>query len=275
LGKLLWSWEPIPWAHDQKVRTGAANTWSVISADPALGLVYLPTGSAAPDYYEGMRPGDNRDADSIVALDVHTGKKVWSYQVVHHDLWDYDVAAQPLLFTFRNNIPAVAITTKMGLVFILDRRTGKPLYPIYERPVPQTDVPGEITSPTQPFQDLPPLSSFDLNEQGPDQTWQRSPVNKEACRAQLAALRYEGIYTPPSLRGSVMFPGNLGSVNWGSAALDPTTGILYANTNPVAFQARLIPRWGHEGLTKLLRLGKLGNLRWRRIVDRHPSSPQP
>ena len=252
-GKLLWNWEPLPWAHGQKVRTGAANTWSVISADPALGLVYLPTGSAAPDYYGGMRPGDDRDADSIVALDVHTGKKVWSYQVVHHDLWDYDIASQPLLFTFRNRIPAVAITTKMGLIFVLNRRTGEPLYPIHERPVPQTDVPGEVTSPTQPFQDLPPLSSLSIDAPDPSQSWQRSPANQAVCQAQLASLRNEGIYTPPSIRGSVMFPGNLGGVNWGSAALDPTTGILYANTNRIAFQARLIPRWSRKEIRKLLR----------------------
>ncbi|HEV2644948.1 MAG TPA: pyrroloquinoline quinone-dependent dehydrogenase [Acidobacteriaceae bacterium] len=252
-GKQLWTWDPIPWARAQAIPTGAANTWSTISADPALNLIYLPTSSAAPDYYGGMRPGDNRDADSIVALNASTGKKVWAFQAVHHDLWDYDIPAQPLLFTFRGSTPAVAITTKMGLVFVLDRRTGHPLYPLEEVPVPQTDVRGEQTSATQPFQPLAALSSFNLAERDPAQTWQRSSSNKQFCQAQMAGLRYEGIYTPPSTRGSILFPGNLGGVNWGSAALDPSTGILYANTNRVAFKVRLISRYGPEGVIRILR----------------------
>jgi quinoprotein glucose dehydrogenase len=253
-GKLLWTWEPIPWADKQQIRTGAANTWSVISADPALNLVYLPTGSASPDYYGGLRPGDNRDANSIVALDASTGRKVWAFQVVHHDLWDYDIASQPLLFTFRGTTPAIAITTKMGLVFVLDRRTGAPLYPIHERPVPQSDVPGEITSPTQPFQNLPPLAPLALSQSDIQTAWQRSPEDAQACQQLFAGLRYEDMYTPPSLRGSILFPGNLGGVNWGSAALDPTTGILYANTNRSAFKVRLIPRYGLEQNLLAIRL---------------------
>lgn len=262
-GRLLWSWEPLPWAAAQAVPTGAANTWSVMAADPALGLIYLPTGSPAPDYFGGLRPGDNRDANSLVALDTATGRKVWSFQVVHHDLWDYDIASQPLLFTFhgpssphaapRPGTPAIAVTTKMGLVFVLDRRTGAPLSPIHERPVPQTNVPGETTSPTQPFPDLPALNPIALTTPHDLSSWQRSPENQRLCRDKLAGLRNEGIYTPPSLRGSVMFPGNLGGVNWGSAALDPSTGILYANTNRVAFSARLVPRRGREMTLRLLR----------------------
>jgi glucose dehydrogenase len=130
-GKPLWQWEPIPWAQKQRIRTGAANAWSVISADPKLGLVYVPTGSASPDYFGGLRPGRNDDADSVVALEAASGKKVWSFQLVHHDLWDYDTAAQPLLFTFHGDIPAVAATNKTGMVYVLDRRTGAP---IYDRP---------------------------------------------------------------------------------------------------------------------------------------------
>jgi quinoprotein glucose dehydrogenase len=253
-GALLWSWEPIPWARSQNPRTGAANTWSVISADPALNLVYLPTGSAAPDYYGGLRPGDNRDANSIVALDAATGRKVWAFQVVHHDVWDYDIASQPILFTFRNTIPAVAVTTKMGLVFVLDRRTGQPLYPIHERPVPQTDVPGETTSPTQPFQDLPSLVPLAIDPSTTPSLWQRPAEDQAACRQILAGLRYDGFYTPPSLRGSVLFPGNLGGVNWGGAALDPATGILFANTNRFAFAGRLIPRYSKEQILRQARL---------------------
>jgi quinoprotein glucose dehydrogenase len=229
-GKLLWTWEPLPWAENQKIRTGAGNVWGVISADPSLGLVYLPTGSAAPDIYGGMRPGDNRDANSVVALDAKTGKKVWAFQVVHHDVWDYDIPSEPILFTWRGT-PAIAVTTKMGMIFLFDRRTGQPLVPIEERPVPQSDVPGEKTSPTQPFQNVPSLAPLVMGG---------SP--NEVCRKQLASVRYEGIYTPPSLKGSLNYPGPTGGVNWGGAAIDPNTGILYANTNRIASITRLIPR---------------------------------
>jgi quinoprotein glucose dehydrogenase len=240
-GKLIWSWEPLPWAEKQKVRTGAGNVWSVISADPTLGLVYLPTGSAAPDIYGGMRPGDNRDANSIVALDAATGKKVWAFQVVHHDIWDYDIASEPVLFTWRGSTPAIAITTKMGMIFLLNRRTGEPLVPVEERPVPQTDVPGEQTYPTQPFQNIPPLAPLVMS-MADSSSYQRSPGDVEVCHKQLADLRYEGIYTPPSLKGSLNYPGSIGGVNWGGAAIDPNTGVLYANTNRMAAVIRLVPR---------------------------------
>ncbi len=229
-GKLLWNWEPLPWAENQKIRTGAGNVWGVISADPFLGLVYLPTGSAAPDIYGGMRPGDNRDANSIVALDAKTGKKVWSFQVVHHDVWDYDIPSEPILFTWRGP-PAIAVTTKMGMIFLFDRRTGQPLIPIEERPVPQSHVPGEITNPTQPFQNIPSLAPLVMGES-----------SSEVCRRQIARLRYEGIYTPPSLEGTLNYPGPTGGVNWGGGAIDPNTGILYANTNSIASIMRLVPR---------------------------------
>jgi quinoprotein glucose dehydrogenase len=238
-GKMLWHWDPIPWSEKQTIRTGAANSWSTISADPALNLVYVPTGSASPDYYGGMRKGDDRDADSVVALDASTGRKIWAFQTVHHDLWDYDVASEPVLFTFHGTTPAIAITTKTGMVFVLDRRDGKPLYPITEKPVPQTDVPGEETSPTQPFSSLPPLSSLDLASPATG-TWRRSAENQAYCDKQIAALRYEGVYTPPSVRGSMIYPGNIGGVNWGSPALDPVTATLYANTNHLAFAIHLI-----------------------------------
>jgi quinoprotein glucose dehydrogenase len=244
-GKLIWSWEPLPWAEKQNPRTGAGNTWSTISADPALGLVYLPTGSASLDYYGVDRPGDDRDANSIVALDAATGKKVWAFQTVHHDLWDYDIAAEPVLFTWRGATPAVAVTTKMGLIFLLDRRTGQPLIPVEERPVPQSDIPGEKTSPTQPFQDIPSLAPLTMSsDESPN--FQRSPADAKICREELASLRYDGIYTPPSLKGSLQYPGPIGGVHWGGAAIDPTTGILYADTNREAVATRLIPRYGIE-----------------------------
>lgn len=239
-GKLIWSWEPLPWAASQAIRTGAGNTWGVISADPALGLVYLPTGSASPDLWGGMRPGDNRDANSIVALDAKTGKKVWAFQVVHHDIWDYDVAAEPVLFTWRGSVPAVAVTTKMGMIFLLDRRDGRPLVPVVERPVPASDVPGEPASPTQPFQNLPTLAPLTLST-SESSSFRRPAADVELCSKQLAALRYEGIYTPASLRGTLDYPAPIGGVNWGGAALDPAAGILYANTNRSAYVIRLIP----------------------------------
>jgi quinoprotein glucose dehydrogenase len=242
-GKLLWTWDPMPWAMHQAIRTGGGNTWSIISADPEHGLIYLPTGSPSPDFYGGMRPGNDGDADSVVALDSHTGQKVWSFQVVHHNLWDYDVASEPLLFEYQNRIPAVAVTTKMGMIFLLNRLTGAPIYPIEERPVPQSDVPGEHSSPTQPFSTLPPLSPLSLR---PDDLAGHTSADANSCAAQISALRNEGIYTPPSLRGSLLYPGSLGGVNWGSPAFDPETGTLYVNSNHHAFRTRLVPRWRFE-----------------------------
>jgi len=239
-GRQLWAWDPIPWALGRSPRTGGGNAWSTIAADPKLGLVYIPTGSASPDYYGGLRAGDNRDADSVVALDAKTGQKRWAFQVVHHNLWDYDVAAEPLLFTWRGSTPAVAINTKMGQVFVLDRRTGTPLFPVAERPVPQSDVPGESASPTQPISSLPAVGPLTLQEGGPG--WQRDTRNAQFCSQQIAALRYDGLYTPPSLRGSVQFPGPLGGVNWGSAAFDPASGVMYVNNNRYAYAVWLVPR---------------------------------
>jgi quinoprotein glucose dehydrogenase len=248
-GKLLWSWDPIPWARKQNPRTGAGNAWSVISADVKRGLIFVPTGSASPDFYGGLRRGDNAYANSVAALEAATGKLVWSFQVVHHDLWDYDVASQPLLFTL-GDTPAIAITTKMGLVFVLDRTTGKPLYPVQERPVPKSDVPGEEASPTQPFPSLPALGPLNLS---PGDAWGLTPKDRADCREKFASLRSEGIYTPPSTKGTLLYPGNVGGVNWGSAALDPKTGILYANTNHVAFMVKLIPHDNGGFLSQLFK----------------------
>lgn len=242
-GKLLWTWDPMPWARGQAVRTGGGNTWSVIPADEERGLVYLPTGSPSADFYGGMRVGDDRDADSVVAVDARTGKRVWAFQVVHHNLWDYDVAAEPLLFEYQGKVPAIAINTKMGMVFVLNRVTGQPIFPVEERPVPQTDVPGEKTSPTQPFSSLPPLSELSLYA---GDLAGNTVADAQVCAARLSALRDEGIYTPPSLRGSLLYPGSLGGVNWGSPAFDPETGVMYVNSNHHAFRTRLLPRWRYN-----------------------------
>jgi quinoprotein glucose dehydrogenase len=245
-GKLSWKWDPIPWAEEAKLRTGAANAWSVLAADPQRDMVFIPTGSASPDFYGGMRPGDNRNANSVVALRASTGEQIWAFQVVHHDLWDYDVASQPTLFTYKGK-PAVAVSTKMGFVFVLDRLTGKPLVPVEERPVPKSDMEGETTSPTQPFPAFEPLSPMSLKA---EEAWGATPEDKEWCRAYIAKLRNEGTFTPPSIGGSLFFPGNVGGVNWGSAAVDEKAGILVANTNRLATMVRLIPRADLEAARK-------------------------
>ena len=237
-GALRWSWDPIPWASHTTPRTGAGNAWSTLSVDAERGLVFVPTGSPSPDHYGGVRKGDNRWANSVGALRAATGELVWGFQVVHHDLWDYDVASQPTLFAWKDGTPAIAITTKMGRVFVLDRRTGTPLVPVEERAVPTSDIPGEDASPTQPF------SGISL---GPDRltasdAWGATPDDLKWCREKIAASRSEGIFTPPSFQGTVVFPGFVGGVNWGSSAYDPERRLLFMNTNRLAFVLRLIPR---------------------------------
>ncbi len=237
-GKLLWTWDPIPWANQQKLRTGAANAWSTIAADEKRGLVFVPTGSASPDYYGGKRPGDNRWANSVVALKAATGEFVWGFQVVHHDLWDYDVASEPTLIEFRGHA-AVVVTTKIGNVFVLDRQTGKPLIPVEERAVPKSDIPGEDAAPTQP---MPEWSAMVPQKLTDADMWGPTPEMRKWCQEKLASYRNDGLFTPPSFKGTIAFPGNMGGVNWGGAAWDPVRNLLLANTNRVAAVANLIPR---------------------------------
>ena len=237
-GALKWSWDPILWAAQQQVRTGAANAWSTLAADPARDLVFIPTGSASPDYYGGARPGRNEWANSVVALKASTGEFVWGFQVAHHDIWDYDVPSQPTLIDFRGT-PAVAVTTKIGHVFVLDRATGKPLHDVQERPVPDSDVAGEQPSPTQPF---PTWSSMVPQSLSSATGWGSTPETAQWCREKIETLRNEGLFTPPSVRGTLVFPGNTGGVNWGGAAWDPERGLLVANTNRVAAIVKMIPR---------------------------------
>lgn len=239
-GRQVWSWDPIPWALRQKPRTGAANAWSTISADVPRGLVYVPTGSASPDYYGGLRPGNDADADSVVALRAATGQKVWAFQLTHHDLWDYDVAAQPLLFTWKDGTPAIAVTNKSGNLFVLNRLTGQPLVAVTERPVPQSDVPGEHSSPTQPFSALPALAPQAALQ--PSQIFALNPADRAWCAAQLQKSRSDGIYTPPSLQGSLNEPSNVGGVNWGSAAYDPVRHLFIVDSNALVAYSRLLSR---------------------------------
>lgn len=252
-GKLKWTWDPIPqkpketgaatWKNGSASRTGGANAWSIIVADPQRNLVFVPTGSASPDYFGGERLGDNLFANSLVALRADSGKRVWHFQTVHHDLWDYDVASPPILFDVRRDgktIAAVGVGSKTGNFFILNRETGQPIFGVEERPVPKSDVPGETSAATQPFPIAPKLlvpQTF-----GPDDVWGIDEKNLAWCRAEVVKLRSEGIFTPPSLRGSLIVPGNVGGMAWGGAAYDRDHDLLIIPTNRLVAQVRLIPR---------------------------------
>jgi quinoprotein glucose dehydrogenase len=252
-GALRWSWDPIPrqpgepgaetWRGPIALQTGSANVWPPISADPERDLVFLPTTSPSPDYYGGERRGQNLFANCVVALRASTGKLVWHFQTVHHDLWDYDTPMQPALITLERDgtvVPAVAIGTKSGHIFVLHRETGTPLFPVEERSVPQTDVPGEETSPTQPFPANLPV--FGLRRVTLDDAWGLTPADVDAARQRIAALRYEGPFTPVSLRGSIEAPSNTGGFNWGGLSYDPARGILVGAVNRFAAVVQLFPR---------------------------------
>ena len=251
-GKLRWSWDPVPrdstdpawssWRGAMSHSTGAANAWSVIAADSARDMIYVPTGSASPDYYGGERLGDNHYANSIVALRASTGKVVWHFQAVHHDLWDYDVASPPALVDVVRSgrtIAAVLQATKSGQLFVLDRNTGTPIFPVEERPVPPSAVYGEHASPTQPFNTV--IAALSPQRLTVDQVWGPTPADREACVAQIRPLRNEGIYTPPSLQGSVERPSNIGGAHWGGVAYDPARHIVVLPVNTLAAMVQLIP----------------------------------
>ncbi len=238
-GRLRWKWDSLP----ENLNAGGANAWSRLTVDPERRLVFVPTGSASPDYFGGLRPGDNRFANSVVALRAQTGEVVWHFQTVHHDLWDYDVASPPALFTAARDgrqVPGVAVGSKTGHLFLLHRETGAPLFPVEERPVPESDVAGEKPSPTQPFPTLP--LSLVPQKLGADEVWGVTEEDRESCRQEVEALRNEGIFTPPSLRGSLIVPGNIGGLHWGGVAHDPQRGLLIAPANRMAAVVRLVPR---------------------------------
>ena len=246
-GKMRWAWEAIPPNEkpdkDGKYRLGTANVWSFISVDPERDLVFLPTGNTSPDYYGGERKGSDYYSSSIVALRGSTGKVVWHFQTVHHDLWDYDVPAQPALITVRRGgrqIPAVAVATKIGHLFILHRETGKPIFPVEERPVPKGDVAGETYSPTQPI----PVAPRALVPQKirPEDAWGLTDADRAWCREQMASLRNEGLFTPPSLQGSILYPGDVGGMTWSGVSFDPSRGLLITNTNRLVRAVTLVPR---------------------------------
>jgi len=234
-GKLVWSFDPLP---ASLKNAGAANAWSALAADPGRDMVFVPTGSASPDFYGGERLGNNGYANSVVAIRASTGQVLWAFQVVHHDLWDYDVASQPALATWKG-IPAVAVTTKIGHFFVLDRMTGKSLLPIEERAVPQSKIPGEQTSPTQPFPKYDVLAPQKFTA---DDAWGLTPADKAWCKSRLEGLDWRGLFTPPSLEGTIIFPGNVGGVNWGSSAYEPERGYLIVASDRLSTIVKLIPR---------------------------------
>jgi len=256
-GAVRWTWDPVPqdstdaawrtWIGPRAHATGAANAWSVIAADPARDLVFVPTGSASPDYFGGERLGDNRYANSVVALRATTGRVVWHFQVVHHDLWDYDIASPPALVTLRKdgrNIPVVLQSTKTGQLFVLNRETGVPVFPVEERPVPASDVAGERASATQPFNAvLPPLSPQRLT---PAEAFGATDGDRAACRARIEGLRNEGPFTPPSERGTLVYPSSIGGAHWGGVTYDPARQIVVVPVNRIPIEVKLIPRASYD-----------------------------
>jgi quinoprotein glucose dehydrogenase len=232
------TWEGESWKD-----RAAVNPWSLLSVDLARGIVYLPLTSPATDFYGGDRKGAGLFGDSLVALDAATGKRLWHFQTVHHDLWDYDLPAQPNLVTVRHggkDIPAVAQVTKTGLTFIFDRVTGKPLYDIKEIPVPSSEVPGEQASPTQPVPVAPP--PFARRQMRPDELANVSPESRSYCEKQIEGAVFAEPFTPIGFKPTILFPGTNGGTNWGGASYDPETHTLYVNSQDVGMIRHMVKR---------------------------------
>ncbi|MEP6782592.1 MAG: pyrroloquinoline quinone-dependent dehydrogenase [Acidobacteriota bacterium] len=240
-GKLAWTFHTIPqrgefgnntWDNGSWQFTGHTNVWAPMSLDEARGLLYMPVSTPSNDYYGGRRPGQNLFAESIVCLDANTGIRKWHYQIVHHGLWDYDPASPPNLVTITvdgKRIDAVVQLTKQGFAFVFDRVTGKPVWPIEERQVPRSDVPGEVSWPTQPFPTRPP--AFESQGVTLDDAFDGTPELKDRAIAELKKYRLGPLYTPPSMQGTVVLPGVIGGANWAGGAFDPATGRLYVKTS--------------------------------------------
>ena len=275
-GKLAWTFHTIPqpgepghetWQGDEwKNRTGA-NVWSLISVDNERSLVFLPIGSPSYDFYGADRKGQNLFGNSLVALNAATGKLVWYYQMVHHDVWDYDLPAEPVLITVKRDgqpTPAVAQVTKMGFVFILDRTTGKPLFPVEERPIPQSVVPGETTWPTQPVPHHPPPLVRQFFTAAEISTV--TPESHRYCSKLFHSLENHGMYTPFSTKMTLVAPGSLGGANWSGASFDPATHYLFVNVNELGSIGAMKPQAAGKPV-RYRRTSKFGE--YARFWDRH------
>jgi quinoprotein glucose dehydrogenase len=253
-GRQVWEFDPLPrdrtnpaaatWLKGTAGDQGGGNVWSEMAVDESLDLVYLPTSSPSVDFYGASRPGANAYADSIVAVKGATGEVAWSFQFTHHNIWDYDTPSQPLLMDLPYNgklVPALVQNTKTGLIFVFNRKTGEPLVPYVERPVPQQGAaPGEWLAPTQPFPvGMPVLSPLEIT---PDSAWGFTPIDRWSCSKRIAQLRHGPIYTPPSLQGTVLQPGAAGGPNWGGGAYDPNTHIMVVPSSRVPMIVTLVPR---------------------------------
>jgi quinoprotein glucose dehydrogenase len=254
-GALRWVWDPVPpgmpavtaeqIGQGATLTRGTPNVWSQMSADPQRGLIYVPTGNPSPDHFGGTEPRGSKSyyGSSIVALDAATGAVRWHFQTVHHDLWDYDVAAQPVLFQQRRDgrdIPAVIGATKLGFIFLHNRLDGTPLFPVEERPVPASTVPGEHAAPTQPFPTKPaPLHPLALSRAD---LWGLTFWDKHKCQAQFDTFDYRGVFTPPSFKDTLEYPGLGGGINWGSVSVDPINNRMIVNLQIAPFLVRLAPR---------------------------------
>jgi quinoprotein glucose dehydrogenase len=251
-GRRVWSFSPIPdmpraegadtWRGDSWRIAGHTNVWAPFSVDEARGLVYLPVSTPSNDFYGARRPGQNLYGESLVCLDAATGKKKWHFQIVHHGLWDYDPASAPSVVSMNvggRRIDAVVQLTKQGFAFVFDRVTGKPVWPIEERAVPQSDVAGEKSWATQPFPTRPP--AFAPQGMTLDDVFDLTPELKAAAQAELKKYRLGPLYTPPSVQGTFMQPGIIGGANWGGSAFDPDTNILYVKTSHQPAVARIQP----------------------------------
>ena len=249
-GRQLWVWDTArpeeagPWQPGEPYTRGSPNAWSLFSADEALGLVYIPTGNATPDYYGAHRSAaQDRYASSVVALEASTGSVRWAFQTVHHDLWDYDVASQPVLVELPidgKSVPALIQPTKHGEIFLLDRRNGEPLAAVEEQPVPRGKVPGERYSPTQPASvGMPSLTPAPMT--GKDM-WGATSLDQLWCRIAFRQLRYEGKFTPPGLDRSLSWPGNNGVMNWGSVAVDESRKLMAVSSSYMPLLVQLLPR---------------------------------
>ena len=251
-GRLLWQWDPIPrdsrdsaastWGGESARRTGAANAWAPISVDPERRLVFIPTSSPSPDFYGGERIGENRYANSLVAMHADTGEVAWHRQLVHHDIWDYDVPMEPSLTHITRDgehVPAVVVATKTGMLFAFHRESGEPLLGWTERPVPQDGVPGEAPNPTQPFSDVVLVSHEPVTE---EDAFGLLGYDRTGCEALIREYRSEGIFTPPSLEGTIEYPGWAGGANWGGVALDESRQVAIVNTMNLPGVVKLLPR---------------------------------